>query len=288
MNVGFIGLGLMGTPMANRILDAGHTLHVYNRTKEKSRPFIERGAIWCDSPAEVARRSDVVCSMLSAPEVLENVALGNEGVLEGLRPGATHADSSTVSPVLTRRLEEQYRNRGRHFIHVPVLGSVPNAAEGSLLLFAGGDEEGYKKGESILKLFGSKIWRFPKAEQATNTKLLCNFFIATMISSLAQGIVFAEKNGIDPATILDILGNSALGAPTYQVKGKSMVENKFAPRFFLAHMLKDINLFLGAAKASDVRVPAAEVARELYSDAVNAGLEKEDYSAVIKVLRSYK
>ncbi len=286
MNVGFIGLGLMGTPMASRILDAGHTLFIHNRTKEKCKPLLDRGARWCDSPADVAGRSDVVCTMLSAPDVLEKIALGEDGVLKGLKKGAVHVDSSTVSPGLTSRLEREYHNKGCHFLHAPVLGSVPNATEGSLLLFAGGNNEAFSKAESILKLYGNKVWRFPKAEQATNTKLLCNFFIATMISSLAQGVVFAEKNGIDPATILEILGSSSLGAPTYQVKGKSMVENRFEPRFFLTHMLKDINLFLDSAGNSGAPVPAAEVARELYTKSVKAGLEKEDYSAVIKVLRS--
>lgn len=288
MNVGFIGLGLMGTPMANRILGAGHSLYIYNRTKDKAKSFIERGAVWCDSPAAAARKSDIICSMLSTPDILEKAALGKYGILDGLKKGMVHADSSTVSPELTKRLEAQYRERGCYFIHVPVLGSVPNAAEGTLLLFAGGDPAGYYKAENILKLFGSKIWKFERAEQATNTKLLCNFFIATMISSLAQGIVFAEKNGINPKIILDILGNSALGAPTYQVKGTLMIDNNFAPRFFLEHMFKDINLVLGAAKESGVQMPAAEVAHELYSRAMSAGLEKDDYSAVIKVLRSYK
>ena len=288
MNVGFIGLGMMGSPMANRILDAGYSLNIFNRTKDKCRVILERGAHWCDSPAAVARQSDVVCSMLSTPDVLEAVALGPGGILQGLRAGTVHADSSTVSPSLTNKLEEQYRSRRCHFLHVPVLGSVPNATEGSLLLFAGGSEEAFRKAESVLKLFGSRIWRFQKAGQASNTKLLCNFFIATMISSLAQGIVFAEKNGIDPATVLEILGSSALGAPTYQVKGKSMIENRFEPRFFLGHMLKDINLFLEAAHATGAAVPAAETARELYTKAFSAGLQTEDYSAVIKVLRSLK
>ncbi len=286
MKAGFIGLGLMGTPMANRILGAGHSLFIYNRTKEKSADLIRRGAIWCDSPADVAGNSEVVCSMLSTPAVLEEVALGKDGILRGLKSGEVHADSSTVSPDLTKRLAAEYQKRGCHFLHAPVLGSVPNASDGTLLLFVGGKEDAYRKVESVLKLFGSKIWRFDSAEQATNTKLLCNFFIATMISSLAQGIVFAERNGVDPKTILEILGNSALGAPTYQVKGMSMIENNFAPRFFLAHMLKDVNLVLESAKAAGVPLPAAELAGELYSKAAEAGLEKEDYSAVIKVLRS--
>ncbi len=288
MKVGFVGLGLMGMPMANRILRAGHTLFVHNRTEEKVKPLIDQGATWCDTPREVAQQSEVVCSMLSTPEVLEATTAGKDGILAGLRRGAVHADSSTVSPDLTRRLEKEYRDKGCHFIHVPVLGSVPNAAEGTLLLFAGGDEAGFRKAENIIRLFGTNVWRFEQAEQATNTKLLCNFFIATMVSSLAQGLVFAEKNGINPKMILEILGRSSLGAPTYQVKGASMIENNFAPRFFLAHMLKDINLVLESAHASGAPMPAAEVAKELYSQAMKAGLEKEDYSAVIKVLKSVK
>lgn len=154
--------------------------------------------------------------------------------------------------------------------------------------FAGGEEEAYRKVEAILKLFGSKIWRFERVDQATNTKLLCNFFIASMISSLAQGIVFAEKNRINPKTFLEILANSSLNAPTYQTKGASMVDNNFAPRFFLEHMLKDINLLLDSAQSSAVPMPTAHVARDLYSKAMDVGLGKEDYSAVIKVLRSHK
>jgi 3-hydroxyisobutyrate dehydrogenase len=286
MNIGFVGLGLMGGPMAHRILGAGHTLYVNNRTREKSAPFAAKGALWCDSPADVSRKADIVVSMLSTPDVLENLALGNKGILEGGKPGLVHVDCSTVSPVLTKRLHEQYHLKKCFFLHSPVLGSVPNATDGSLLLFVGGEEEAYSKVRPILDLFGTNIWRFDRVEQATNTKLLCNFFIASMISGLAQGLVFAERNNIDPSVFLDILSHSALNAQTYQTKGGSMINNNYVPRFFLEHMLKDIKLVLDSAKASHTTMPSAEVALELYTKALNSGFGKEDYSAVIKILRS--
>jgi len=286
MNIGFVGLGMMGGPMANRILDAGHALYINNRTKEKCAPFTAKGAVWCDSPSEVARNVEIVISMLSTPDVLENLALGKRGLLEGARPGLIHVDCSTVSPDLTKRLADHYRSRSYYFLHSPVLGSVPNASDGSLLLFVGGEEEAYTKAQGILKLFGNRIWRFERADQATNTKLLCNFFIASMISGLAQGLVFAERNNIDRKTFLEILNSSALGAPTYQTKGIAMIENNFAPRFFLEHMLKDIRLVLDSAKASQTMMPTAEVALDLYTKALSSGFGKEDYSAVIKILQT--
>jgi 3-hydroxyisobutyrate dehydrogenase-like beta-hydroxyacid dehydrogenase len=286
MTIGFVGLGLMGTPMAARILGAGHTLYVSNRTKEKAAPLIAGGAIWCDSPAQVSAKADILFSMLSTPDVLEHVALGKGGILAAAKPGTVHVDCSTVSPALTKKLYEEYKKKKCSFLHSPVLGSVPNATEGSLLLFAGGEKEAYNKAEPVLKVLGSNIWYFERVDQASNTKLLCNFFIAAMISGLAQGLVFAEKSGIDTKKFLDILGHSALNAPTYQTKGASMIDNDFTPRFFLEHMLKDINLVLESAQASHATMPTAEIARELYTKAKNSGFGKEDYSAVIKVLRS--
>ena len=287
MNIGFVGLGLMGAPMANRILGGGHKLFVYNRSKEKAMTFMERGAVWCDSPSDLASQSDLVISMVSTPDVLAGIALGPNGILQGMTKDSVHADCSTVSPALTSRLEKEYRARHRYFLHSPVLGSVPNATDGTLLLFIGGDAQAFSKGEPVFRLFGSKIWRFERAEQATHTKLLCNFFISSMISTLAQGLAYAEKTNIDPRTFLEILGNSALNAPTYQSKGASMVAGNFAPRFFLEHMFKDINIVLDSARESGASLPGAEMARTLYASALEAGLAKEDYSAVIKVLRDH-
>lgn len=282
--IGFIGLGVMGLPMATRLLNAGYSLRVYNRTKEKAQSLIAKGTVWCDSPAAVAGQSDIVISMVSTSEVLEEIATGPNGILGKLAKGKVHIDMSTVAPAVTRELEKAYSSVGKHFLHSPVLGSIPQATDGSLLLFVGGDEAAYKQSEEVLKVLGRQVWRFERVDQASHTKLLCNLFIAGMITTLAQALVFAKKAGVDQRTLLEIVGQSALNSPMYQSKGASIIEGNFTPRFFLEHMLKDINLMLDAAREAGAPLPAIEAAQELFAQASQKGLGKEDYSAVVKVL----
>ncbi|MGA9407913.1 MAG: NAD(P)-dependent oxidoreductase [Bacteroidota bacterium] len=283
-SLGFIGLGLMGSPMAARLLNAGYPLSVFNRTKEKAAGLVKRGARWCQSPNEVAEHSDIVFSMLSNSEALAETATGNGGIIHGLRKGAAHVDMSTVSPVTTAELSVEYTKRGCFFLHSPVLGSVPQATDGSLLLFVGGSDEAYRSAGPFLKLLGGNIWRFERPEQASYTKLLCNLFIGGMGTTLAQALVLAQKADVNPETLLDIIGHSSLSAPMYQTKGMSMLERNFSPRFFVEHMLKDINLILDSGKRLSVPLPGVEVARTLFSEAAAAGFAHEDYSAVVKVL----
>jgi 3-hydroxyisobutyrate dehydrogenase len=279
--LGFIGLGLMGLPMAHRLHGAGYRLNVYNRTKQKAESLLSNGAGWCDSPTDVARQSDIVFTMISTSEVLKELA---DEIRPALTEGSLHIDASTVSPSVTAALYQEYRADGKHFIHSPVLGSIPQATEGTLLLFVGGDDEAYRRSEGVLKILGKHIWRFPKVDQASHTKLLCNLFIAGMMTTLVQAIVFAQRAGVDPRTILEILPHSALNSPMFQSKGKSIVEGNFSPRFFLDHMLKDVNLMLETANEVGAQLPGIEIAQELFAEASQRGLGKEDYSAVIKVL----
>jgi len=283
--LGFVGLGLMGLAMATRLVKAGHTLVIHNRTKSKGDSLLTAGARWGNNPAEVARESEIVFTMLSTPDVLKETALGAHGILTGLKKDGIHVDCSTVSPAVTRHLELEYSSRGRVFLHCPVLGSVPQASDGSLLLLVGGAPDAIQRVESVLKDFGSKIWKFNLAEDASHAKLLCNLFIAGAITTLGQAIVFAEKASVPPLTILDIIGNSALNSPAFQTKGKSILEGNFAPRFFTEHMLKDVTLMIEAAAEKGVKLPTIEVARQLLTTAVERGFGKEDYSSVVKVLK---
>jgi 3-hydroxyisobutyrate dehydrogenase-like beta-hydroxyacid dehydrogenase len=284
-SLGFVGLGMMGAPMAARLLKSGHRLSVYNRTKSKAEPLLTQGAVWRESPGAVARASDIVFSMVSNPAALEEVSLGSLGILEGLKKGGIHVDTSTVSPSLTRDLAQRYRAGGCFFLHSPVLGSIPQATDGILLLFAGGDEDAYRHVEPLLRQLGKQIWRFERAQQASHMKLLCNLFIAGMITTLAQALVFAQKANVDPRTLLEVIGQSQLNSPTYQRKGTSILSDNFTPRFFLEHMLKDINLMLDAAKEVGAPLPAIEVAQRLFVEAQREGFGKEDYSAVVKALQ---
>ncbi|MCI0707811.1 MAG: NAD(P)-dependent oxidoreductase [Ignavibacteriae bacterium] len=282
--IGFIGLGVMGLPMATRLQNAGYALRVYNRTKEKTQSLVNKGAEWCESPAVVAEISDIVISMLSTSEVLKEIATGPSGVLSKLGKGKVHIDMSTVAPAVTGELDKAYASAGRYFLHSPVLGSIPQATDGSLLLFVGGNDTAYKQTEDILKVLGKQVWRFERVDQASHTKLLCNLFIAGMITTLAQALVFARKTGVNPRILLEIIGQSALNSPMYQSKGASIIDGNFTPRFFLEHMLKDINLMLDAAREAGAPLPAIEAAQELFAQASQKGLGKEDYSAVVKVI----
>ena len=286
-SVGFIGLGLMGSPMAARLLTSGFRLTLYNRTVQKAEALVKRGASLSPSPHAVAERSDIVISMVSNSEALEKIATGPDGVMSGLRHGGVHIDMSTVAPSLTRQLSVAYEKEGCHFLHSPVLGSVPQATDGSLLLFAGGTNDAFDLAKPVIEILGSRVWRFERPEQATQAKLLCNSFIAGMMSTLGQALVYAEKADVDAEILLDILANSSLNAPMYQTKGKSALARNFAPRFFAEHMLKDINLLLDAGNEMSLSLPVAETARRLFADTVASGYGREDYSAVVKVLERH-
>jgi len=284
--VGFIGLAMMGTPMAARLLTAGHRLAVHNRTKSKAQARLPQGAVWCESPGAVARGRDIVFSMVSNPEALQEVSLGRNGILGGLKKGGIHVDMSTVSPSLTRELAERYRAVGCYFLHSPVLGSISQATDGTLLLFTGGEEEACQRVEPLLRDLGKQIWKFEQGEQASHMKLLCNLFIAGMITTLAEVLGFAQKSSADPRTLLEVFSQSQLNAPTSPRKGTTILSGDFTPHFFLEHMLKDVNLMLDAAKEAGAPLPAMEVAQRLFVDAQSAGYGREDYSAVVKVLQS--
>lgn len=225
--LGFIGLGLMGSAMAQRFLEAGFPLSLYNRTKEKANALLDREASWCSIPAEVAEVSDYTFSMVSDSEALTQISMGQTEIFSTLPSGGVHIDCSTVSPLVTSHLAREYKSKEAFFIHCPVLGSVPQVRDGTLLLFAGGEERIIKKIEHILTILGSMTWRFPQPEQASHTKLLCNLFIGGMITTLAQALVSARRANVSQKTLLEIIGQSALNAPMYQTKGQSILEKNF-------------------------------------------------------------
>jgi len=283
--IGFVGLGLMGAAMAGHLLAAGHRLFVFNRTRSKAQPLLDAGATWCEDPASVANNASVVLSMVSNSDALESISTGPDGILRGARKDLLHVDHSTVSPGTTAALAESYRSRGYAFVHCPVLGSVPQAESGSLLLFAGGADKDVNRVEPILREMGTKVWRFGTPAQASHAKLMCNLFIAGMITTLGQALVYARKAGVNPAALLEIISHSALNAPTYQTKGASIIEGNFKPRFYLEHMLKDVILILDAATSVGVPLPVLEASRALLQRAKDEGLGREDYSAVVKILQ---
>lgn len=282
--IGFIGLGMMGKPMAMRLLGKGFPLHVYNRTRDKATDVLEKGAIWCESPRVVMEKSSIVISMVADSQALEEISIGSSGLLEGATTGKIHIDMSTVLPTTTERLEQEYQRRGAVFLHAPVLGSVPHAAEGQLLIFVGGNRSTANRCESIFSILGRRVWYFDEITKAGHLKLICNLFIASMITALSEGLVLSEKAGVPSSIVLEVLKESALNAPMYQTKGESIRERNFTPRFLLTHMLKDANLILESAQKFGLSFPTLSSIRDLFAEAHSLGLGGEDYSAIVKVL----
>lgn len=279
--IGFIGLGLMGTVMVRRLLGAGFHVSVWNRTKEKAADLLNAGATWSDSPEQLSGRTTIVVTMLTTPEVVEAMA----GRIRGASAkGSIHVDCSTIAPKTTQRLAKLAEAEGKAFVHAPVLGSVPQLTEGSLVIFAGGRPESVQRARPVLATFGQKVFEFPTVTQATNTKLLANFFIASMIGTLSQGIVFARAAGIEVTTFLEILSLSALNAPMYQAKGPAMAKGEYPARFYLEHMHKDVHLAAASADTMGVTMPSIPMLKDLFDRAMGMGLAKSDYSAVLEAL----
>lgn len=209
MQAGVVGLGVMGRPMAERLLAAGHTVHVYNRTRERAAPLAEAGAIVHDTPADVARTCDVVISVVSDPAAVEAVATGCNGVLAGLGERAVHCDMSTVSPASAGQMAALYAEHGRAFVQAPVLGSRRQIEQGVLMVFGGGRREHVDLCGAAWSAFADRVWNLDTVEQAAALKLACNAMIATTILGLGQSLLLAASGGVDPSVTLEVLGASA-------------------------------------------------------------------------------
>lgn len=286
MDVGLIGIGLMGQAMTIKLLEKGYRVHIHNRTKATAEPFIEKGAIWEDTPRELAEKSEVIMSIVKDPQAVQDIALGETGVLAGMSKSAVFAEMSTVSPKWTQELERVAKEKGLRYIQAPVLGSVPQINAEMLLIFAGGDERDVEKITPVWNSFSSKIWRMEKPSQSASVKLACNMLVAHMTLGLEQSILFSERNGVEGSIFLDIISNSIIGCGLFAGKGKLIQSRQFPPSFTLRNMLKDLNLVQQTATEEEFPLPLNSLTREFFISAVSQGYGEEDYSAVLRVMEN--
>jgi 3-hydroxyisobutyrate dehydrogenase-like beta-hydroxyacid dehydrogenase len=284
MRVGVIGLGLIGATVSQRLLAAGHTVALYNRTPEKADALVESGATLYPTPAALAAESEIVLSCLLDGNALRAVCEGENGVLATLPPNAIFADMSTIAPAEAECMAQQFRTAKRRYIQAPILGSIRQIESGTLLIFAGGKEAEIVQCETVWQAFASRVWHFKTPREAATTKLACNLFIAHTIVGLGQSLLLAKKGGVRPELLLSIFQNSALNSPMVASKGKTLLERNFKANFVVKNMLKDLNLISEAGMETKTPLPLHALTRELFLAAVQAGFQDEDYSAVIKVL----
>jgi 3-hydroxyisobutyrate dehydrogenase len=284
LRVGFIGIGAMGTPMSLNLLKAGFPLVVYDRVTAKTEAFAAKGVPVASSCAEVARRSDVVITMIGqVAEELEAV-LGAGGVLEGAHPGLTLIDSSTVGIVASKKMAEAAREKGVAFLDATVSGSVGPAEEGRLRFMVGGERAVLDQIEPVLLAMGEHVYHVGPNGAGSAMKVIVNLMIGMTVLTVAETLTLGRQAGLDPQQMLEILGVTAVSSPHLKNKGRMMVERQFEPAFALKYMQKDFDLIMEAAHELKTPLFTSAIAHQVYTAANVAGYGELDYAAVVRFL----
>jgi 3-hydroxyisobutyrate dehydrogenase-like beta-hydroxyacid dehydrogenase len=281
MQIGFIGLGNMGSGMAMNLLRAGHELTVYNRTPAKAQTLVSQGARAAADVAD-ACRGDVVITMLADDRAVEGVTFADQGVLANLRMGATHISMSTISVALSKRLADAHAEVGQRYIAAPVFGRPDAAAAGKLFIVAGGASDAVEACMPLFQKLGQSTFRIGEEPQRANlVKLSGNFLFASVIESLGEAIALVGKAGVDRRAYLDFLTSTLFPAPAYKIYGDLIVGGRFEPAKFAAPLgFKDIRLAIAAAENLSVPMPLASLLHDRFVRLLAEGGETMDWSAI--------
>ena len=280
--MGLIGLGNMGTAIAERVLEAGYPLVVQNRSLEKAAPYVDRGATLADTPTELAEEVDVVLTSLADDEAFEHVA---EKVLAAAHPASVLIDLSTVSPAASARVASLADEASVDYLRAPVSGNPSVVRAGNLTLIVSGPREALDRVEPVLRAIGPAIHYVGDAEQARVVKLAINLMIAGLAELMSEALVLGEMSGVSREALLEVMGSSAVGAPFVKYKTEPLLADDFSATFTTALMEKDIDLVLDAARQSEVELPLAQHLKALLRAAVEAGYADDDFMALYLHLR---
>lgn len=281
MNVGFIGLGRMGTAMVRRLLSAGHAVTVYNRTLAKAQPLAADGATVAANLAD-ASRGDVVVTMLADDAAVEHAVFDPAGIVGQLRTGAVHISSSTISVALAQRLAAAHAAASQEFVSAPVFGRPDAAAAGRLFVIAAGRPAAIGVARPVFEAIGQRTFVVSEQAQAANVVKLCgNFMIACAIETLGEALALAAKSGVDQSTLVDVMTSTLFDAPVFKTYGALIADRRFEPAGFEAPLgLKDVRLALAAAEDARVPMPFASVLRDRFLALLAHGGDRLDWSAI--------
>ncbi len=285
MQIAFIGLGNMGSPMARNLISAGHELRVYNRTPSRAEDFRLSGALVAATPAEAAEEAEVLITMLADDRAVEDVLFAPHNGLHALPVGAVHISMSTISVGLSRRLVEAHGEKGQQYLAAPVMGRPDAAAAAKLFVIAAGPAEQIERCQPVFEALGQRTFIAGSDAPAANVfKLAANFLITSVIEGLAEASSLVRKSGLDPAVFLEFLTNSLFAAPIYQTYGKMIAADEYEPvGFRLPLGLKDNRLLLAAAEEASVPMPLASLVRDRFLSAMAQGMTEADWSAMARI-----
>ncbi|MFP7295946.1 NAD(P)-dependent oxidoreductase [Neobacillus niacini] len=284
--IGFIGTGVMGKSMAGHLMAAGFPLMVYSRTKAKTDDLTEKGAAWLDSPKEIAEKANVIITMVGYPSDVEEIYLGENGLVNHARVDSYLIDMTTSAPSLAVKIFNSAKEKGIHTIDAPVSGGDVGAKEAKLSIMAGGEELAVKAIMPILNLLGTNIVYQGKAGAGQHTKMCNQIAIASNMIGVCEAVIYAEKAGLNPESVLKSITTGAAGSWSLSNLAPRMLNGNFEPGFYIKHFIKDMKIALDEAEQMDMKVPGLALAKSLYDQLVEMGEENSGTQALYKYWKS--
>lgn len=280
LDIGFIGLGVMGLSMAGHLKKAGARLHVYTRTKRKAGPLLDEGAVWHDSPAGAASACAAVFTIVGYPKDVEEVYFGPSGILENAKPGALVVDMTTSRPDLARKIWDEAKRRGLRALDAPVSGGDMGARNATLTIMAGGSEPDFAEAKPLLEVMGKTVILQGPAGAGQHTKMVNQIAIAGTLAGVVEALVYAEKAGLDPRTVLQSISSGAAGSWQLSNMVPRMLDGNFEPGFFVKHYLKDLEIALESARAMGADLPLLALAEGMFRKMTEGGYAEKGTQAL--------
>jgi 3-hydroxyisobutyrate dehydrogenase len=282
--IGFIGTGVMGKSMASHLMKAGYPLYVYTRTKEKADELIQQGAKWASTPAEMAKSCDIVITMVGYPKDVENIYLSEDGLVAHAKEGSYLIDMTTSSPQLAQRIKKAAAEKNITALDAPVSGGDVGAKEARLSIMVGGDEKAFEELKPVFSKMGTNIVYQGDAGSGQHTKMCNQIAIASGMIGVCEAILYAEKAGLDPETVLKSIEKGAAGSWSLSNLAPRMLKDDFAPGFYVKHFIKDMTIAIESAESMGFRTPGLALAKTLYEELAEMGEENSGTQALYKRL----
>ncbi len=284
--IAFIGTGIMGAAMAGHLLDAGHALFVYNRTREKAQPLIVKGAIWKGSPADCIKDAEFGITMVGSPQDVEETYFGEQGLFSAARPGSVLIDMTTSSPKLAKRIYEEAKTRGLSALDAPVSGGSAGANNAVLSIMAGGDEEAYLRALPLLCCMGKTISHIGGAGAGQHTKMANQIAVAGAIAGVSEAISYAKATGLNAEAMLKAISGGAAGSIQLTSNGPKMLHKDDTPGFYIKHFVKDMNIALEEAREAELMLPVLSTVAAMYGELCERGFENLGTQALIRYYKN--
>ncbi len=283
--IGWIGTGVMGNHMCGHILDGGYPVRVYNRTPEKAQALVERGAVWCDSPAAVAARSDIVFAIVGFPQDVRAVFLGPDGVVAYAPDGALVVDMTTSEPALAVEIAKAAEQQGLFALDAPVSGGDVGAREAKLAIMVGGSYSVYEEVRPLFERMGQNIAFMGGPGAGQHTKMSNQILIASTMIGVVESLLYATRAGLDLDAVIDIIGQGAASSWSINNLGRRIVQGDFKPGFFIKHFIKDMGIALAEAERLRLSLPGLSLVRQFYISASALGYDADGTQGLYKVLQ---